>query len=236
MTTLPIFRYTNTLHGQSWIKLRYLTKYDWPARFAVMQRRRKLLRKINQTNKQTRKKESKRKKKKQRKKQLKKDSFVSGQNWTGDLPRVRRTWWPLHYGNRCENSEPITFLTKIEYNERKNMNLLSVSQEQYDHCVTVYLLNWLLPAKYLQWEVNPCMPSAQRKVCKFSKGSTALGRHSCSLRMVVKQTSITSLYGNILIDSQTSAWRLLCINCSASRLSKRELTKKQNKKVEKVFF
>ena len=64
--TLPIFPYTNTLHGQSWIKLQYLTKYDWPARFAVMQRRRKLLRKINQTNKQEKKKTNERKKNKEK--------------------------------------------------------------------------------------------------------------------------------------------------------------------------
>ena len=28
------------------------------------------------------------------------------------------------------------------------MDLLSVSQDQYDRCVTVYLFNGLLPAKY----------------------------------------------------------------------------------------
>ena len=116
------------------------------------------------------------------------------------------------------------------------MNMLSFSQNQYVHCVTVNLLKWLLPAKYRQWEVNPCMPSPRRKVYKFRKASTALGRHSCSLRMAVKQTSITSLYGNILIHSQTIAWRLLCMNCLASSLSKRELRKNQKKQIEKVLF
>ena len=50
------------------------------------------------------------------------------------------------------------------------MDLLSVSLDQYDRCVTLYLLNWTLPAKYRQW-VDPCMPSAQSKVCKFRKAS-----------------------------------------------------------------
>ena len=155
MLTLPIFPYTNTLHGQSWIKLQYLTKHEYPS---ILLSCKEEVNYCEKATKQTNKKiENKRKKtNKQREKQLQKTALFPA--------RIELATFRV-LGGRDNHYTTETAVNQLLFWLKLKRKTIMRGKNKYDRCVTVYPLHWLLPPKYRQWEANPWIPSAKRNVC-----------------------------------------------------------------------